>query len=164
MDLTKPNPWWKNSFDSYNLHQLIKSPTRVTQKSKTLIDHIYVSESRNITETCVPISDICDHYLVCVTWTKKGAKIPTIGYKTIKCRCISSFNEQLFLNDLSISTLAMVYNMTEPTESLDFWLDTFNTIYDKHVLYKQKRVKSVPKRKWVTKDFNFRRQITFETS
>ena len=46
----------------------------------------------------------------------------------------------------------MVYNMTEPTEALDFWLDTFNTIYDKHASYKQKRVKSVPKPKWFTKE------------
>ena len=46
----------------------------------------------------------------------------------------------------------MVYNMTEPTEALDFWLDTFNTIYDKHAPYKQKRVKSVPKPKWFTKE------------
>ena len=46
----------------------------------------------------------------------------------------------------------MVYNMTEPTEALVFWLDTFNTIYDKHAPYKQKRVKSVPKPKWFTKE------------
>ena len=42
----------------------------------------------------------------------------------------------------------MVYNMTEPTEALDFWLNTFNTIYDKHAPYKKERVKSVPKPKW----------------
>ena len=46
----------------------------------------------------------------------------------------------------------MVYNITEPTEALDFWLDTFNTIYDKHAPYKQKRVRSVPKPKWFTKE------------
>ena len=33
----------------------------------------------------------------------------------------------------------MVYNITEPTEALDFWLDTFNTMYDKHAPYKQKK-------------------------
>ena len=92
MDLKKPNPRWKHSFDSYNLHQIVKSPTRVTQNSETLIDHIYVSESRNIIETCVPASNISDHYPVCLTWNKKGAKIPKIGHKTIKYRCFSNFN------------------------------------------------------------------------
>ena len=152
IDLTKANPRWKNIFDSYNLCQMVKSPTRVTQNSKTLIDHIYVSVSRNVVETCVPISNISDHYPVCLTWIKKGAKIPKIGRKTIKYRCFSNFNEQLFLNDLSVSPLAMVYNITEPTEALDFWLDTFNTVYDKHAPYKQKRVRSVPKPKWFTKE------------
>ena len=152
IDLTKANPRWKNIFDSYNVCQMVKSPTRVMQNSKTLIDHIYVSVSRNVVETCVPISNISDHYPVCLTWIKKGAKIPKIGRKTIKYRCFSNFNEQLFLNDLSVSPLAMVYNITEPTEALDFWLDTFNTVYDKHAPYKQKRVRSVPKPKWFTKE------------
>ena len=46
----------------------------------------------------------------------------------------------------------MVYNITEPVETLYFWLDTFNTIYDKQTPNKQKRVKSVPKPKWFTKE------------
>ena len=61
-------------------------------------------------------------------------------------------NNYFFKNDLSLSYLAMVYNMTEPTGALDFWLDTFNTMYDKHAPYKQKRVKSVSKPKWFTKE------------
>ena len=72
---------------THNLHQLVESLPRVTQNSKTLIDHIYVSKSWNTTETCVPISNKSDHYPVCLTWTKKGAKIPRIGHKTIKYHC-----------------------------------------------------------------------------
>ena len=40
MHLQKANNRWKNNLDTYNLHPLVKSPTRVTQNSKTLIDHI----------------------------------------------------------------------------------------------------------------------------
>ena len=134
-------------FLTHNLYQMVKSPTGVTQNSKTLIDHICVSVSRNVIETCVPNSNISDHYPVCLTWIKRCAKIPKIGHKTIKYRCFSNFNEQFFLNDLSLSPLAMVYNITEPTEALDFCLDTFNNMYDKHAPYKQKRVRSVPKPK-----------------
>ena len=39
-DLKKTNQQWKNCVDSYNLHQLVKSPIRMTQKPKTLIDYI----------------------------------------------------------------------------------------------------------------------------
>ena len=123
IDLIKANSRRKNIYDSYNLYQMVKSPTRVTKNSKTLIDHIYVSDSRNVIETCVPISNISDHYPVCLTGIKKGAKIPKTGHKIISYRCFSNFNEQLFLNDLSVSPLAMVYNITEPVKTLHFWLE-----------------------------------------
>ena len=96
IDLQKSNSQRTNNLDTYNLHQLIKLPTRVTQNSATLIDHIYVSETRHAIETCVPISNINDHYPVCVTWSKNGATIPKTGHKTIRYRCFTSFNEQLF--------------------------------------------------------------------
>ena len=91
IDLQKSNPQWTNNLDTYILHQLIKSPTRVTHNSWSLIDHIYVSETRHAAKTCVPISNVSDHYLVCVMWSKKGAKIPKIGHKVIRYRCFSSF-------------------------------------------------------------------------
>ena len=34
----------------------------------------------------------------------------------------------------------MVYNKTNPDDALDFWIDTFVTIFDKHAPYKHKRV------------------------
>ena len=107
---------------------MVKSPTRVTKHSESLIDHMYVSESRNVIETYAPISNISDLYPVCLTWIKKCAKIPKIGIKTIKYSCFSNFNEQLFSNGLSLSPLATVYTITKPAEALDFWPDTFNTI------------------------------------
>ena len=117
-----------------------------------MIDRIYVSETKNAVETCVPISNVSDHYPVCVTWSKKGAKIPKIGHKVIRYRCFSNFSEKLFLLDLSSSPLNMVYNKTDPDDALDFWIDTFVTIYDKHAPYKHKRVKSFPKPKWFSEE------------
>ena len=55
IDLQKSNPQWTNNLDTYNLHQMIKSPTKVTHKSSSLIDHIYVLETRHAVETCIPI-------------------------------------------------------------------------------------------------------------
>ena len=83
---------------------------------------------------------------------KKCATIPKIGHKVIRYRCFSSFSEQLFLLDLSSSPLNIVYNKTDPDDALDFWIDTFVTICDKHAPYKLKRVKSFPKPKWFSKE------------
>ena len=81
VDLQKSNLQWTNNLDTYNLHQLIKLPTTVTQNSATLIDHIYVSETRHAIETCVPMSRISDHYPVCVTWSKRALKFRKLATK-----------------------------------------------------------------------------------
>ena len=80
---------------------------------------------------------------------------------SLPCRCFSHLNEQSFRSDLSLSSLAMVYNITEPAEALDCWLDTLNTIYNKYAPFKQtkkkkKRLKSVPKPKWFAKELQER--------
>ena len=42
---------WINTFQNYNLTQIIKEPTRITSESKTLIDHIYVSDDVNVSNS-----------------------------------------------------------------------------------------------------------------
>ena len=44
IDLLKPHSSWDSTITLLGLTQLVKSPTRITQKSATLIDHIYVPE------------------------------------------------------------------------------------------------------------------------
>ena len=112
--LQKSNSQWTYNLDTYNLHQLILLPTRVTQNPVTLIDHIHVSETRHAIETCVPISNISDHYPKCVTWSRKGVKIPKTSHEVIRYRCFTSCNEQLFLQDLLSSPLSTVYNKNRP--------------------------------------------------
>ena len=53
----------------------------------------------------------------------------------------------------------MVNNKTDPEDALNFWIETFITIYKKHVPYKHKRVNSFPKPKWFLK--NCRRQLIY---
>ena len=81
IDLQKYNPLWTNNLGIYNLHQLIKSPTRVIHNSSILIDHIFISESRHAVETCVPVSSVNDHYPACVTCPKKVLKFLRLATK-----------------------------------------------------------------------------------
>ena len=72
MDLLTPNQSWIGKLENYHLHQIIPTPCRVTATSKTLIDHTYVSNTRNIIETCLPVFGCSDHFPICVTWSKQG--------------------------------------------------------------------------------------------
>ena len=122
----------------------------MTSKSQTLIDHIYVTNPNHILETNIPYTNYSDHYPICLTWSKKGTKIPKSGHKTISYRCFSNFKEDLFLNDLNESEINNVYNITDPEEAFTFWLNSFKKIYNKHAPFKSKRIKHYKKPLWLT--------------
>jgi hypothetical protein len=39
----KPSQKWLSILETYNIKQIVNEPTRVTKESKTLIDHIYIT-------------------------------------------------------------------------------------------------------------------------
>ena len=149
-NLIKNNRLWTERFEPYNLTQIIDCPTRVAKKSKTLIDHIYVSSKKNIVEKCVPTNGCSDHLPVCITWNKKGIKIPKSGHKYVTSRCFTKFDSILFLRDLDQSNLMDVFNKTEPEEAMDHFVTVFSNIYDKHAPFKTRRVKQTETPKWLT--------------
>ena len=53
---------------TYGLSQIVNMPTRVTETSVTLIDHIYVSNESNVSEKIVSKFNISDHYPTGLTW------------------------------------------------------------------------------------------------
>lgn len=152
IDLMKPNKSWNDRIQLCNLEQLVNTPTRVTANSETLIDHIYVSNKKHILEVCVPVYGCSDHYPICLTWHKKGAKIPKPGHKTITYRSFAKFNEETFISDLLNSSLSNVYSYTDPEEAMSFWLDTLINVYDKHAPFHTKRVKHYNKPEWLDKE------------
>ena len=54
-DLMQDNmkPSWLEYMESFGLHQVVNIPTRVTDRSATLIDHIYSNTHANILTTAV---------------------------------------------------------------------------------------------------------------
>jgi hypothetical protein len=151
-DLLKPHPSWIDKLSSYGLTQIVDKPTRITASSKTLIDHIYVTNKQSIKEICVPIYGCSDHLPTCLTWRKKGVKIPKSGHKEITYRSFANFDENKFLADLMVSPLSNVYNFTNPEEALEFWLHTFKSMYNQHAPLRTRRVKHTPKPKWITSE------------
>ena len=55
--------------ETYNLKQrhVVNEPTRVTKESKTLIDHIYITNLEKLQESHVVQYYVDDHYPVCMT-------------------------------------------------------------------------------------------------
>ena len=152
IDLLRQNAPWTNLISTYHLRQVITRPTRVTASSESLIDHIYVSDVNNVVDQCVPASACSDHYPVCLTWSCKGAKIPTAGHETTTYRSFANFDENRFIHDLIASPLSMVYNLSDPNDAMEYWIKTFSDVYNKHAPFKTKRVRQKTKPKWLSAD------------
>ncbi len=83
--------------ENYQFSQLINEPTRVTNKSRTLIDHILTTHDK-VRSTKVPKIGISDHYPTVVvykdTFRRKNTHI------IIKYRSEKNFDRNNFLLDL----------------------------------------------------------------
>jgi hypothetical protein len=138
----------------HGLEQLIDKPTRITNNSKTLIDHIYANTKQHIVEVCSPPCGCSDHNAISLTWFKSRVKIPKVGHKTIYYRSFKNFNADYFLTDLANSPLNYIYQFRDPDKATEFWIDTFSLVYNKHAPFIKKRVKQEIKPPWITKEID----------
>ena len=152
IDLMKPQEKWKRTIQPYNLSQLVYTPTRVTVNSQTLIDHIYTTNPNNIIEVSVPVYGLSDHFPLCLTWSKKGIRIPKCTHKEIYFRSYKTFVSEQFVSDLCSADFSNIYQYTDPDMALAAWYDTFLTVFDKHVPPKVRRVKPNAKPVWFNEE------------
>ena len=89
----------KDLYQSFGLTQLISEPTRETENTSTLIDHISVSNTSNIVEFGVVKTAISDHYVVYSVRKYLGGIKQ--NHKHIHTRQLKNFNKEGFLADLA---------------------------------------------------------------
>ena len=152
INLLEKHENWNNLFKSCNLQQLVNTPTRVTLQTQTLIDHIYVSNPQNIIEHSVPVFGLSDHFPVCLTWSKRGIKIPKCVHKKVSVRSYKNFDTEKFLADLSLADFSAVYQQTNPDTALAVWYDNFKDIVDKHLPSRTIRVRHENKPPWLNEE------------
>ena len=83
--------------DIYQLKQLIKEPTRVTETTETLIDHIITNSQESLTHWGSISTSISDHSLI---YSVRKIGIPRGPPKVIESRSFKNFNEASFLDDI----------------------------------------------------------------
>ena len=83
---------------TYGLTQIIKEPTRVTDKSATLLDHILVNTPSKITQSGVLPKALSDHDMIYCT--RKHQAIKTGKHNTINLRSLKKYSKDIFLDQL----------------------------------------------------------------
>ncbi|CAB4033454.1 RNA-directed DNA polymerase from transposon BS, partial [Paramuricea clavata] len=126
---------------SYNLTQLINSPTRVTEGSKSLLDVIIVSETKQVQKAGVMESSISDHDLVYVALRLKKARTKPVFITT---RSFKHFNSQAFNNDVALAPWSIVDAFDDVEDKLQAFNSLFIDILDKHAPIKTFKIRGRP--------------------
>ena len=101
--------------ETYGLLQLIMTPTRITNTSSTLIDHIYTNISSYCIQSGCIEAGISDHLPVYAVFKK--FKCVSQPEKTILCRNFHTFSVDSFCDDLASIQWREVYECTEPNDA-----------------------------------------------
>ena len=149
----------KNIFQLNGFCQLIKTPTRVTETTATLIDVIFTNKKHNISHNTVIAAGFSDHDLIaCVR------KMNNIKHKpeTIRCRNFKNYNIDQINNDLLNKKWDHVYNTNSPNEALLYFNSFLKETLDNYAPFITKNIKGKPS-PWITteltKEMNIRDQL-----
>ena len=138
---------------SSSFFPFITLPTRITSKTKTLIDNIFLNfhspeiSSGNLTTS---ISDHMTQFLTIPKKTKERHKT----FSKVTKRCYKHFNSDLFKQDIeNIDWSSHIKDDDDVNNSIAFFLKTFEKILDVHAPYKlltrnELKLKTKP---WITK-------------
>ena len=107
---------------------MIYKPTRVTNRSATLIDNIYVDSylCKNV-KSCIVTTDISDHFLCLTTIQESIGKLPSIESYTVRKITDSTFrNMNASLNNRNW----VVLEGMSPSEASEYLINEIQTVMD----------------------------------
>lgn len=132
------------------LDQLICTPTRVTESSKSIIDLLFVNNSNRITSSGVISTSLSDHNLIfCII--KSG--VPKAPPRIIEGRSYRNYNKDSFLEDLRNIDWNSATENNDVDLAIHSWTDSFTSIADIHAPTKKFRVKGI-QTPWMNPDLS----------
>ena len=129
--------------------QLITDYTRITEKTRTTIDLIFVSRPELVISSGVHSLGLSDHSLIYAVRKHKQIKLPP---RTVTSRNFKNFDESQFKTTVQNIDWEQVNCINDVDDALCKWQTLFNEACDKHAPFKTKRIKGhLPE--WVDNDF-----------
>lgn len=142
---------WSNLISSLGFTQLIKDPTRETNTTSTLIDHVYSSNEECISDSHVSKICLSDHYAIFCN-RKIFFSCKNHFHKTITYRSFKQFDDNAFLSDLLSQPWPDIEQLSNVDDILEAWYSLFIETVDTHAPVKTQRVKHDLQPGWVTPD------------
>ena len=138
------------------LKQIINIPTRITDTTESLLDHILVNTSNKISQSGVISKGISDHDMIFCT--RKHYKDKSGKHNSIKIRSMKNYSAELFLEELSKITFPDYSTFQCVNNAYSDFVDKLMSVIDKIAPIKEIRVKGNSK-PWFDGDISERIKI-----
>ena len=156
------NRKWFNMVQLFDLTQLVSEPTRITETSATIIDHVYTNRPQNVTECFISHFSISDHFPVCFT-RKVNCKVTKNEHVTTTYRCFKQFEESVFLRDLQNELNSFTANSTNVDDDFSNWFQLIIKHLENHAPFKTKRVKNKRLPEWFSPELTHMQRLRDES-
>ena len=138
-----PNAPTKHFLDLCNLyqyHQLIKEPTRITERSSTTIDLFITNNPTMYVKSGVCHIGISDHSLV---YAIRKLCVPRKDPRIIRSRQFRDFNANSFRHDLSLAPWYIIEEYeNDPNLAWEAWKTIFLKISDIHAPKRSRKIRN----------------------
>ena len=128
---------------TYGLTQIIQEPTRTTDKTATLLDHILVNTSDKITQSGVLSKALSDHDIIYCTRKHQATK--TGRHNSISLRSLKNYTKDIFLEKLRETEFPNYKNFACINDAYQNFLDKIMTVIDKVAPLMEIRIKGSSK-------------------
>ena len=135
---------WSSIFD---LTQLITEPTRISDSSESLLDHIYVSNNEKIAQSGTINLGLSDHSLIYCT--RKTVKALFRRHNTVKLRSMKNYSADKLNSELRQLDWTDFYQCDDVDLALSIFSVSFTKILDKIAPIKCVRIKQNTE-PWIT--------------
>ena len=116
---------WTDYMEPFGLTQLLSEATRVTNDTRTLIDHIYSNCPENVNSLNIPNIGLSDHFPIFLT-RKMHVQPPKTNHYTISYRSFKNFDEAKFIEDLQSVPWDTIKLFEDTDDVMEAWLDLFH--------------------------------------
>ena len=143
-----------NIANVYGMHQLISESTRITDKSSSLIDVIFMNCPETVVCSGVSHIGISDHSLV-YAFRKISTDLSNKGHNTVYYRKFKNFDSVGFRYDIFHQNWSNIENCVDPNAMWDAWKAMFLQCVDKHAPLRVKRTRAF-RSPWITPELKKR--------
>ena len=149
----------KGILEQFNMKNVVKGPTRITNHSKTLIDLIVTNRKDLVKQKGTCPLGISDHDMIYATLS---ASIPRDQPKIITIRNFNKFNERNFQSDIARAPFQVCEVFDDPTDVYYARNLLFTELCKEHASIKQIKVpsNSLP---WITKEIRITMNQRYKT-